>query len=93
MATCAGLSGRCRLQQQCIAVIAAGRVINPCFESWEDLDADGWYDKAKSFFDCGCDRVCPEDEAGRLRTKAKAMAFFRRSGSQGLGMMSGHRNP
>ena len=54
----------CESNEGTLRVGAAGRVINPtCFESWEDLDADGWYDKnEESFFDCGCDRVCPEDE-------------------------------
>ena len=33
------------------------RTITPtCFESWEDLDANGEYDSsAESFYDCGCD--------------------------------------
>ena len=43
---------------------AAALVITPtCYESWEDLDENGEYDRSdESFFDCGCDRLCEEDE-------------------------------
>lgn len=43
---------------------AAALTITPtCFETWDDLDADAEYNKStEAFHDCGCDRVCPEDE-------------------------------
>lgn len=38
-------------------------IIPPCFESWEDVDESGSWSMSKDgFLDCGCDRVCPEDE-------------------------------
>ena len=33
-----------------------------CFESFVDLDEDGEFDKEEELLDCGCDRLCPEDE-------------------------------
>jgi hypothetical protein len=33
-----------------------------CFESWEDLNSNGEYERNdESFFDCGCDRLCSGD--------------------------------
>ena len=33
-----------------------------CFEGFVDLDEDGEFDKEEELLDCGCDRLCPEDE-------------------------------
>jgi hypothetical protein len=42
---------------------AASVVITPpCFESWVDLDGDAELDAGEETLDCGCDRLCPEDE-------------------------------
>lgn len=43
---------------------AAAKTITPtCFESWEDINDDEEYKSSQDiFFDCGCDRLCPEDE-------------------------------
>lgn len=43
---------------------AALRPITPtCFETWDDLDDDEEYKSSQDiFYDCGCDRLCPEDE-------------------------------
>ena len=43
----------------------AGKVdITPtCFEDWVDLDGDFEYERTtEAFRDCGCDRLCPEDD-------------------------------
>lgn len=38
-------------------------LVPPCFESWEDVDGDDeWSKSADGWLDCGCDRVCPDDE-------------------------------
>jgi hypothetical protein len=36
-------------------------IVPSCFESWEDVGADGHFDDEDTFFDCGCDRSCPGD--------------------------------
>ncbi len=42
---------------------AAAVDITPvCFESWVDLDADAELDDDEEYLDCGCDRLCPDDE-------------------------------
>lgn len=43
---------------------AAIRSITPtCYESWDDLDGNGEYaSSSEPFFDCGCDRLCAEDD-------------------------------
>lgn len=34
-----------------------------CYESWIDVDENAEYNKnTDTFLDCGCDRLCPEDE-------------------------------
>ena len=39
-------------------------IVPPCFESWTDTNGDGEYQRSQgdSFLDCGCDRLCPDDE-------------------------------
>ena len=34
----------------------------PCFESWEDTNANAEMNSDEAFFDCGCDRLCDGDE-------------------------------
>jgi len=41
---------------------AAVDITPACFESWTDLDADAEWDDDEDFLDCGCDRLCPDDE-------------------------------
>lgn len=43
---------------------AAALPITPtCYESWEDLNSNGEYERSEeSFLDCGCDRLCEGDE-------------------------------
>ncbi|MFV8755583.1 neutral/alkaline non-lysosomal ceramidase N-terminal domain-containing protein [Nannocystaceae bacterium ST9] len=37
-------------------------IVPECFESWDDLAADGEFDEGEdTYFDCGCDRLCPGD--------------------------------
>lgn len=47
-----------------LTVGAAAVAITPtCFESWSDENGDARYSaSSEPFFDCGCDRLCPEDE-------------------------------
>jgi hypothetical protein len=59
---CPGSEG-CETTEGSLRAGAAATAITPtCFESWEDLDLDGELDDEESFFDCGCDRLCKEDE-------------------------------
>jgi hypothetical protein len=45
------------------AQAAVADITPPCFESWTDVDGNGEYSKTKDeFLDCGCDRLCPDDE-------------------------------
>lgn len=54
--TCASNDGTLR-------VAASVRSIVPeCFEAWVDTDADAVFGGDDTFLDCGCDRLCPEDE-------------------------------
>jgi hypothetical protein len=60
---------------------ASAKIITPtCFESWEDLDDDEEYKSSQDiFFDCGCDRICPEDENDRFGARRNDVGFsFRR---------------
>jgi hypothetical protein len=41
---------------------AAVSITPDCFESFVDLDGDAEFDKDEELLDCGCDRLCPEDE-------------------------------
>lgn len=42
---------------------SAVEITPSCFESWEDLSGDKrWSATKDAYFDCGCDRLCPEDE-------------------------------
>lgn len=59
---CPGSEG-CETTEGGLWAGAAASAITPtCFESWEDLDLDGELDDEEPFFDCGCDRLCKEDE-------------------------------
>jgi hypothetical protein len=58
-------SGICDSAEGPLKVGAAKRSIVPtCFESWEDVNNDGEYRRSEgdAFLDCGCDKLCPEDE-------------------------------
>lgn len=37
-------------------------IVPTCFEAFTDLDADAEWDDDEDYLDCGCDRLCPEDE-------------------------------
>ena len=49
---------------QCHRVGAASLDMTPtCWETWEDLDGNGEYSVSTDVFDdCGCDRLCPDDD-------------------------------
>jgi hypothetical protein len=56
-ATCAPVAG---------APLRAGVAVRPvvpaCWERWDDMDGNHYYDRSDdAFLDCGCDRVCPGD--------------------------------
>jgi hypothetical protein len=37
-------------------------IVPDCFESWDDVGGNGEFNQGSdSFFDCGCDRLCPGD--------------------------------
>jgi len=60
---CPGAAGCTNADGPLRAAAAVRDITPPCFESWTDLDGDGSYSKTKDeFLDCGCDRLCPEDE-------------------------------
>jgi hypothetical protein len=77
----------CESNEGALMAGAARRDITPtCFESWEDVDGDGWYDKSEeSFFDCGCDRVCPEDEGWTAADEGEADGEFQAIWIAGFG--------
>lgn len=53
---CADNSGALR------AGAAVRSIVPDCYERWEDLNGDATYDPlAETFFDCGCDAICPGD--------------------------------
>lgn len=56
-------SGRCDSNEGVLRAGASVRSIIPdCFESWNDAAGNGDYDEGEdTFFDCGCDRLCPGD--------------------------------
>jgi hypothetical protein len=60
---CPGSEG-CLTADGALHAGAGAATITPtCFESWEDLDSNGeWDDDNEAFFDCGCDRLCADDE-------------------------------
>jgi len=54
---CADASGALRAGASSVSLVP------PCFESWEDVDGSGdWSKSADGWLDCGCDRICPDDE-------------------------------
>ena len=67
---------------------AAARTITPtCFESWEDLDSNGSYDRnSESFFDCGCDRLCPGDDGYTSADTGEGDGVFQAVYMAGFGM-------
>ena len=60
---CPGDAG-CESAEGPLLVGAAALAITPtCYETWEDLDGNGEYDRStESYFDCGCDRLCEGDD-------------------------------
>jgi len=59
-----GADGDCADASGALAAgVAAVSITPPCFEAWEDVDYNGEYDSdVEPYFDCGCDRLCPDDE-------------------------------
>ncbi|MCB9759649.1 MAG: hypothetical protein H6739_07385 [Alphaproteobacteria bacterium] len=56
-------SGVCDSNEGALSAGAAALSIVPdCFEAFEDLDDDAEWDRDEPFLDCGCDRLCPEDD-------------------------------
>ena len=72
---------------QLYAGAAALSIVPECFESWEDLNGDGEYDKNNEiFFDCGCDRLCPGDEGYTSADDGEADGDFQAIYMAGFGM-------
>lgn len=44
------------------AAASVRSIVPECFEAWVDLDANAVFDGDDTFLDCGCDRLCPEDD-------------------------------
>ncbi len=58
-------SGICDNAEGALHAGASQVSITPtCFESWTDANGNGEYKRSEGddFLDCGCDRLCPEDE-------------------------------
>jgi hypothetical protein len=60
---CPGDAG-CETNSGALLAGASAVDITPaCFETWDDLDGSSTYSSSHdTFFDCGCDRLCPGDE-------------------------------
>jgi len=53
----------CASNEGALRAAASVRSITPeCFESWVDVDANAVFDGDDTFLDCGCDRLCPQDD-------------------------------
>ena len=69
-----------------LAGAAVRDVTPPCFESWTDLDGNGEYDRTDdAFLDCGCDRLCPEDEGWTAADEGEADGVFQATWLAGFG--------
>ena len=44
------------------AAAAVRSIVPSCFEAWIDEDGNATFDSGETFLDCGCDRLCPDDE-------------------------------
>lgn len=43
--------------------VAVRSIVPACFEDWDDLnDSSTWQQGSEPFRDCGCDRLCPDDD-------------------------------
>jgi hypothetical protein len=61
-------------------------IIPRCFESWDDVMADGEFtEDVDTFFDCGCDRLCPEDLGYMAADEGEADGVFQASYMAGFG--------
>ncbi len=59
---CPGTAG-CETATGSLSAGAAAVSITPtCFEGWIDPVGEGEWDSDSGFLDCGCDRLCPEDD-------------------------------
>jgi hypothetical protein len=60
---CPGAQG-CLSNEGGLRVGAARVDLTPeCWETWDDLDDNGEYSSSSdTFYDCGCDRLCPGDD-------------------------------
>ncbi|MBV1862699.1 MAG: hypothetical protein KUG77_30030 [Nannocystaceae bacterium] len=45
------------------AAASVRSIVPDCFEAWVDIDANAVFDGDDTFLDCGCDRLCPQDDA------------------------------
>lgn len=53
----------CASNEGALRAAASVRSIVPeCFEAWVDVDGNAVFDGDDTFLDCGCDRLCPEDD-------------------------------
>jgi hypothetical protein len=44
------------------AAASVRSIVPECFEAWVDEDGNAVFDNGEAFLDCGCDRLCPDDE-------------------------------
>lgn len=69
-----------------LAGAAAVSIEPPCYESWDDVDANGEYDdRDDRFFDCGCDRRCPGDPGWTAADAGEADGVFQAIWMAGFG--------
>lgn len=60
---CPGDAGCVSNEGPLLAGAAVREITPPCFEAWVDLDGSKDYRASEDeFLDCGCDRICPDDD-------------------------------
>lgn len=88
--TCASGAGPLR------AAAAVRSIVPSCFEAWVDEDGNATFDNGEAFLDCGCDRLCPEDEGYPGPDEGEGDEVFQRAfiaGFQGNRLATGVRGP
>lgn len=60
---CPGDDGCADNEGELLAGASAVAITPDCFETWDDLDENGEWDKSvEPYYDCGCDRLCEGDD-------------------------------
>ena len=66
--------------------VSAVTITPTCLESWSDDDEDNKYRASRdTFFDCGCDQLCPEDEGYTGPDEGEADGVFQTAWLAGFG--------